>query len=814
MRSFTWVNVAAVTSSPYFAACDVLTWLERGRSARSPATGDAASSFTRLRLHRTAIRTYAEELGPDDNEAMSATTELRETIKPTPLVRTKLQPPPRREQTIARERLLERLRATPGIKLTVLAAPAGCGKTTLLGTWRELQSEARPIAWLSLDEGDNDPVVLWPYVLEALRGVCPSLQVSSSPRLLGAARTVDTFLPELINALSAVGDAALVLDDFHRLSDGAARESLTWFIGRVPPTFQLVLATRNEPALSLAALRAHGELVELRAADLGFTPSEAEALLNDRLDLGIEPDDVADLVRRTEGWAAGLYLAGLSLQAVEDRHAFVARFGGRSRYVVDFLVDEALEAHDAETQDLMLRASILDRLCGRLCDAVLEREGCGRLLDSLSRANLFLVPLDDRGEWYRFHHLFGQLLRVELEHREPGLAKRLHLRAYVWHRDNGSVEAAIEHALEAGAFAEAGELIVAAWMDYANAGRHATVLAWLERFPEAPLREDPRLLLVQAWVLSLCGRREAAAEAIAMIEQAGPLDAGPLPDGFSSVEASLATLRGTITWGDTSAGLENARRAVELEGPASFGRPVACCALGTGLYYAGDFDVADRWLAEAAGLAPLRGQRRIAVWARAVRSLVAGEQGRTKERGILADEAVRLTREYGLDEVEGDGFVALGAWHAAQGRPGEALPLLERGVAALKLAGHPPALAHGLIYLATALQAVGRREAAAEAIAAASAAVDSCPDPGILGERLAALERRPRERRRSPGGKLSERELLILRMLGGWESEREIGHELYLSHNTIHSHTRSIYRKLGVSSRAGALDRARELGLI
>ena len=378
---------------------------------------------------------------------------------------TKLHPPAGRTQTLARDRLFERLRAGAGTKVTLVAAPAGCGKTTLLGTWREAEEATRPVAWLSLDEGDNDPVVLWSYVLAALRGECPTLEVTASPELVGASRIVDTFLPELVNELTALGDAALVLDDFHRLTSGPARDSVAWFIDRAPSTFQLVVATRSEPALPLAALRAHGELLEVRAEDLGFTPAEADVLLNDRLELELEPEYVHDLVERTEGWAAGLYLAALSLRAVDDRHAFVSRFGGGSRYVVDFLVDEVLEAHDPEMQALMLRSSVLERLCGSLCDAVVEQEGSDELLAALSRANLFLLPLDDRGEWYRFHHLFAQLLRVELEHREPGLAPTLHRRAFTWHRDNGLVDQAIEHALKADAFAEAGDLIATTWIE-------------------------------------------------------------------------------------------------------------------------------------------------------------------------------------------------------------------------------------------------------------------------------------------------------------------------------------------------------------
>ena len=514
------------------------------------------------------------------------------------LLVTKLHPPPRREQTVLRDRLLDRLRWTLGIKLTVIAAPAGSGKTTLLGEWAEREGAERPVAWLSLDEGDNDPVVLWSYVLAALRRAVPTLRLSGSPERVEAARVVDVVLPELINELTASGEVSLVLDDFDRLSNGPARDSIAWFIDHAPSTVRVVLATRSEPGLPLAALRAHAALLELRAADLAFTRLETEDLLNNRLELGLEPDSIDGLVERTEGWAAGLYLAALSLQAVDDRDAFVTRFGGESRHVVDFLVDEVLEAHDPATQALMLRASILDRLCGPLCDALLDDEGSGRRLDALARSNLFLIPLDDRGTWYRFHHLFARLLRVELGHREPGLTTELHRRASAWHREHGSTAEAIEHALRAGADEEAGDLVAAVWMDYAAAGRHATVLAWLDRFPAELLREHAPLLLVNAWIRSLDGQREAAARSIAWLEQLGSLDRGPLPDGFDSLESSLATLRGTIPWGDAGAGLENARRAAELEPPSSPWRPLVCLSVGVSLYCTGQFDEADEWLAQ------------------------------------------------------------------------------------------------------------------------------------------------------------------------------------------------------------------------
>jgi ATP/maltotriose-dependent transcriptional regulator MalT len=463
---------------------------------------------------------------------------------------------------------------------------------------------------------------------------------------------------------------------------------------------------------------------------------------------------------------------------------------------------------------LMLRTSILERLSGPLCDAVLEREGSSELMEALSRTNLFLLPLDDRGEWYRFHHLFAQLLRVQLEHREPGLLPALHRRAFVWHRDNGSFPDAVEHALEAGLFAEAGRLIAAAWIRYVHVARHATVLAWLERFPPELLREIPELALVEAWVLSLCGERAAAAAAVAAVERAGRLDAGPLPDGFSSLEASLATLRGTVPWGDTGRGLANARRAAELEGPASPWRALVCSALGECLYYSGEFDEADRWLAESAELASLHEQWWVAATALGYRSLVAGERGRVDQQTLLAERAMTLAAEHGLPEAEGEVCIALGVSLQARGKLEEALPVLEQGVAILRSVRHPQNLAHALIRQAAVLRAVDRRETAAEAIAEARAAVDSCPDPRHLDVWLADLERPPRTQHRVGDGALSERELVILRMLGGNLSERDIGRELYLSYNTIHSHTRSIYRKLGVSSRSEALEHARERGLV
>ena len=728
------------------------------------------------------------------------------------LIATKLRPPAIRDQVVPRERLLEQLRAGSDPALTLVICPAGFGKTTLLAAWYQAETARRPVAWLTLDEADNDPVMLWSYVIEALRRVCPAISLPAIPQMAETACVTDVLLPRLVNELNGQGEVVLILDDFHRLS-GAALDSMAWFIEQAPSGLRLVLSTRVEPILPLALLRARGELIELRLGDLRFTPGEADEFLNGRLGLGLRRQDVEALVDRTEGWPAGLYLAALSLSRDADRHDFVTRFGtSPSRHVNDFLEAEVLQAHDPPTQALMLRSSILGRLCGPLCDAVLEQQDSAAMLDELARTNLFLVPLGDQGGWYRFHPLFAQLLRRELGRRAPGVVPALHRRAYSWHRDHGSAEEAIYHAIEAGEYAAAAELVEATWGKYRNNGGYRTVLGWLGRFPDEILAGDIRLLLVEAWVLTWGGRRKQAARAIAAAERLSDSGAGPLPDGFSSVEASLTTLRAAFPWGDASAQLEYGLRAAKLEGPGSPWRPMACWAVGMGLYLHGEFGAADRWFAESLMLAPASGRWLEAGSSMACRSLIAGEQARPDDQRLLAETAVALVHEHGVEDTCGEGWLALGASLAVRGHPEEALPPLERATAILRSAGQPTGLAMALLRQVPVLRAVGQRERAEAAIAEAKSVIASCPDPGILADQLTAVKRSPRPAAR-PGQDLTERERTVLRLLKSGLHEREIGDELYVSRNTVHSHIQSIYRKLAVSTRAEAVERTRELGL-
>ena len=571
--------------------------------------------------------------------------------EPFVLVATKLTAPQVRDEMVMRRRLLERLDSGAGARLTLVACAAGFGKTSLLASWHAARSPERPIGWLSLDKSDNDPVVLWSYLLEALRRVCPRIDESVSRSTVGAPMVIEVLMPRLVNALADQVGVTLILDDFQELVDGPARDSISWLVAHAPPSLQLVLSTRREPELPLATLRAHGDLVELRAEDLRLTLDEAEEFLNGRQGLDLTGDDVGLLVERTQGWPAGIYLAALSLRRAKDRHRSVTRFGASNRHVIDYMESEVLAAHDPEDVDLMVRCSVLDRLSGPLCDAVLDREHSDEALRRLARTNLFVVPLEDDGGWYRFHPLFAQLMRVELGQRDPDAVVGLKRRAYAWHRAHGNAAEAIESAIDAGMFTEASELIAASWIHWINAGMYSTVLGWTSRFPDAALNGDVRLLLARAWAQSMSRSRAEATASIARIKELDVTDAGPLPDGFSSAAASLATLQGIFSWGDFDLGYTQALRATELERPGSPWRPVVCWAMGLNLLFRGEFATADGWFEEATELAPASGQWLVACAGLAYRSLIAGQRGHVELQAQLAEQASAIEREHGLEDV-------------------------------------------------------------------------------------------------------------------------------------------------------------------
>jgi LuxR family maltose regulon positive regulatory protein len=451
----------------------------------------------------------------------------------------------------------------------------------------------------------------------------------------------------------------------------------------------------------------------------------------------------------------------------------------------------------------LARCSVLDRLSGPLCDAVLDRRQSGEALRRVAHTNLFIVPLEDDGGWYRFHPLFAQLMRVQLGRLDPGVEVELKRRAYRWHHEHGNTAEAIGYAIDAGLFVEASGMIATSWIHWINAGMCSTVLRWIRRFPDATLTCDVRLLLAQAWSQSMSRRREQAGATIARIEELVGADTGPLPDGFSSATASLATLQGIFSWGDFDLGYTQALRATELEGPGSPWRPVVCWAMGLNLLFRGELVRADRWFVEATELAPANGQWLVASAGLAYRSLIAGQSGRVELQAQLAEQAAEIERDRGLQDIAAGPPLGVGASLAARGRPVEALPVLEHAVALARFGGQPGVLRWALGSYASVLCGLGEHEQARAALAEARPIINSgwaSKSHSLCQGCLASGET-----------DLTQRERTVLSFLTSDLSESEIARELFVSHSTVHSHTKSIYRKLGVSTRTEALDRARVL---
>ena len=504
------------------------------------------------------------------------------------LVWTKLAAPAPRAGFLPRAGLQSSLQASLEAKLCLLAAPAGSGKTTLLAQWGQATGGSR-VAWVSLDERDNDPTRFWSYLVAALRTVEPGVGTVAQGALRGPSVELErVVVPSLVNDLSAVGGPlVLVLDDYHLITDPICHQTLGLFLDQLPADVHVVLSTRVDPPLRLARMRAQGELAELRVAELQFTDEEASELLNDSMGLALPAEDVARLAERTEGWAAGLVLAGLSLRGRPDPSGFIAAFSGDDRHVADYLVAEVLDRQPEELRAFLLRTSVLERLSGPLCDAVLETQGSAARLRELERSNLFVVPLDDRREWYRYHQLFADLLRLQLGFREPGLVPVLHRRAAAWHQAAGQVDEAIGHASAAGEFGQAGPLITQHWLESWRGGRRATVARWLQGLPPEVIAADPPVAFVAAWIGGFSGASKPQTDRwlAAVDDEAWE---GGLPAGISSLAFGAALTRAVLVFDDVGHALWSARRALELADPEpSPFHWMAQAALGQARYLSG-----------------------------------------------------------------------------------------------------------------------------------------------------------------------------------------------------------------------------------
>ena len=488
------------------------------------------------------------------------------------LVATKFHIP--RAGFVPRPRLLARLAQGIGGGLTVVCTPAGFGKTTVLGDW--VRRSRRPAAWLSLDVGDNDPVRFWRYVAAALERARPGTGAPVAALLRGTpSPPPEALATAVINELMIVpaeGSVALVLDDYHLIGAAAVHESVTFLLDRLPPGLRLVLASRADPPLPLARLRGGGQLAELRAEDLRFTVDETAAFLRGATGLDLPAASVATLQDRTEGWAVGLQLAALSLQGRSDPAGFVAAFAGTHRYVLDYLTEEVLARQPEAVVRFLLETSVLDRLCGPLCDAVTGRTDSQQLLEALERASLFVVPLDEVRRWWRYHHLFADLLRARLARERPTRVPELHRAAAAWHDEHGSADDAVRHALAAGDAGRAARLVERHVEMLLRRSEGATLHGWLSALPAGTVRSRPRLCLAQAVTTVVASRVEAVEPLLAQAESAFAVgdrephepSVGQALSVLANVPASIAFLRADLARlrGDAARAVECDRRAL------------------------------------------------------------------------------------------------------------------------------------------------------------------------------------------------------------------------------------------------------------
>ncbi len=522
------------------------------------------------------------------------------------LVETKFFLPRTRAGAVPRPRLDELLGR--GSRLTLVSAPAGFGKTTLVGSW--LTHTGPKVAWVSLDTADRDPEVFWAYVLAALDRAVPGVG-SAGTAALGVGHSVEAALTAVLNELSVLAeDVVLVLDDYHLAEGPPLQQGMQLLIERMPPQLRLMILTRADPALPLARLRARGELGEVRAADLRFTEDEASAFLAEATGRELTAEDVAALGDRTEGWIASLQLAAISLRDREDPTAFIAGFAGDDRYVVDYLMEEVLSDVRADARDFLLSTAVLDRLSGPLCDAVTASTGGAAMLEDLERRNLFVVALDDRRQWYRYHHLFGDVLRARLLQERPDDVAELHRRASLWFTEAGAPEEAVRHAMAAGDVERAAELVELAVPDMRRERREGVLRRWARALPYDVVRGRPVLALGLVGGLMASNEFDEVGQRLRDLESmlAGPeeelvvVDHDELPRVSGAVEMYWAGL--ALVGGELDEALVRAQRALDAAAEGDdLTRSAAAGLAGLASWGLGDVRAAHRaYTACAAGL--------------------------------------------------------------------------------------------------------------------------------------------------------------------------------------------------------------------
>jgi LuxR family transcriptional regulator, maltose regulon positive regulatory protein len=675
----------------------------------------------------------------------------------TPILATKLYIPPPQLRVVLRPRLTERLNQGMHRKLTLISAPAGFGKTTLLSEW--LASCERPAVWLSLDEGDSDPTRFLAYLVAALQTIAADI----GEGVLGALQSpqpppTESILTTLLNEITTIeDDFVLVLDDYHSTDARAVDDALAFLLEHLPPGMHLIIATREDPHLPLARLRARGQLSELRAADLRFTPEEAAEFLEGVMSLDLSAEDIAALETRTEGWIAGLQLAALSMRGREDVPGFIRAFAGDNRYILDYLVEEVLQRQPERVRSFLLQTSILERLSGPLCDAVTGQEEGNARLEALERGNFFVVPLDDKRHWYRYHHLFAEVLSAHLMAEQPDLVATLHRRASEWYERNGSPTDAIRHALAAEDFERAASLVELAALEMLGSGPEDTLFGWLEALPDELVGSRPVLSVYYAFAsLGHIGLEAAEArlqDAERWLDTTADTSEQPASsgetvvvdeDGYRSLPGTIAVARAYIAGarGDVRGTVKHARRAVDLlPEDDHLWRGAAATLLGIAYWTSGDLEAAHRSFVDGVAHQQMTGHIRFQIVGTYILADIRIAQGRLHEAVRTYERSLRLATEHG-EPVWGtaDLYVGLSELHRERDDLEAATELLMRSKELGEHFGLPETRYRWYVAMARIKEAQGDLDGALDLLDEAERQYVESPDPDVRP--VAALKTR------------------------------------------------------------------------
>ena len=744
------------------------------------------------------------------------TVQLPHAAPPLDIAEAKLLRPPTRPGTVHQPVLVDRLTDSPTPSMIAIVAPAGYGKTTLLSDWAD--RDGRPFAWVSVDEGDADPVVFLSHVAVALDRVeeldADVFGVIASPGAANPGRAVRRLGASVSTRAHAF---VLVLDDLDRADEPLCLDAVASLARCLPEGSAIAIAARTVPEIGLPRFRADGRLLEIGVDDLSLDAVAARQLLRGA-GFRTTKAEAQELTEATEGWPVGLYLAGLSRQRQLRSGLSPIRFTGEDRFIVDYIRSEVLGHLSRDRQRFLTRTSILERLNGPLCDAVLERSGSARTLESIERRNLLVVPLDREREWYRYQRLFRQVLTSELRHREPDLVPELHRRAADWFESAGLLEAAMRHAHAGGEITRAANLLQRQLLSAYRGGRIATMRTWLARLGDEAQR-DQGLAIAWAWVCALTGDPTAADHWLDVSERALP--SGPSLHGTASLRSSLAFVRSIMTRNGPDAMLHDAEVAVSEEPQTSPYRSAALTFVGLATLLGGNADRADAVFGEAAEVGEGVGAFPAVSVALAERSLIAAARRDREQADSFSGRALEIVRTAGLSEHITSGPAYAAAALTAM-RAGDRDRAQEHVTAAHRLR---PILSYGFpsISVQTRLE-LARVEVALSDAAGARTLLTEIgeilahrPDLGVLVDQVREFRAYVGTIRsgRSPGpSTLTAAELRVLNLLPTYLSFREIGARLFVSPNTVKSQAISIYRKLGVSSRSEAVQTSRRVGLL